>query len=196
MISAPFLKWLTSVALPATTPQLTTTFAWMGIQSCFLGCGANAAHRSTIFQFFPLVRRGRVGAEFFTYLKGTTPAYEGLVIDIYDGTNHSYAELRLDANARTASIISPTGTHIIATNIFPLILFETFLPVKLVVDMDTDKYVRLMIGPDEFDISAYDLMPVGGTTQKLLTISIFCQGGAAGIISSDVDNFILTQNEP
>lgn len=191
---APILKWLTDTVGGGSVPVLSTTQAWMGIQSVYLA--VDAAGRSTIFNFFPLVRRGRIGAEFYTYLKGITPGYLSLQLTIYDGTNTTWAELRLDSVARTATIVTPAGDIVVATSVFPLIAYETFVPAKLVVDMDTDRYVRLLIGPDEIDLSAHALNPLGDTTQKLITGLIELVGGTEGIAICHVDEFILTQNEP
>ena len=193
---AAVLKWLTATVAAGSNPVLSTEQSWMGIQSVKLQVTAAVADRSAMFNFFPLVRLGKIGAEFFIYLKGTTPAYLSLQLTIYDGTNVSWAELRLDNNARTATIVTPAGNIIVATFVFPLIAYETFIPVKLVIDIDTDFYTRLLVGPQEIDLSAHALNPIGATTQRLITGNLTLVGGALGAAICHIDNFILTQNEP
>ncbi|KKL00879.1 hypothetical protein LCGC14_2628140 [marine sediment metagenome] len=193
---APGLKWITQIAGGGTFPVLSTTQAWMGIQSVYLLVGAAVPDRSRILKYFPLVRLGKIGFEFFTFLSVFTPSHLRLLVILYDGTNASQTELRLDNQARTATIVTPAGNIVVATFAFPLIAFNAFIPIKLVIDMDTDRYVRLLIGPVEIDLSAHALIVVGPTTQRLLEVHLELVGSAAAIGFSYIDNFILTQNEP
>ena len=193
---APALRWGTAIVAPGSIPVLSTTRAWMGIQSVYLAVPAVNGARSAINRTFPLVRLGRIGIELFTYLNVTTPSYLMILLTIYDGSNESYAELHLDNLARTATLITSIGPIPVATKCFPLVPLIAFIPVKLVVDMDTDRYVRLLIGPDEIDLSTY-LMVLGPATDvKMLGLTCWLEGNVAGVSNGYIDNFILTQNEP
>jgi hypothetical protein len=168
----------------------------MGIQSLYFVTAAIAAHWAAAVRFFPLVRRGKVGIEFWILLSTLTPNYFGLSVDIHDGTNVYTFVLRLNTQAKTATIVTPLGNIVVATNCFNTALFNVWTPVKIVVDTDTDRYIRLMIGPDEIDISAHGLTGGGATTDRLIFCDLRLNGSAAGVGSAYVDNFILTQNEP
>lgn len=193
---APVLKWLPSSNVGGTDPVLSTAQAWMGIQSVYFTTAAAGATFAQIQRDFPLVRRGRIGLEFFTHLNVATPSYLTIILYIWDGTNRSDAELRLDNVARTATIVTPDGEVPVATTCFPEPDVYPFIPVKLVVDMDTDRYVRLLIGPDEIDLPHSLVLPGVPSDDRFLRMYISLVGDVAGISEAYVDNFILTQNEP
>lgn len=193
---SPSLKWPATSSVGSPDPLLSTVEQWMGEQSVYFATVAGAGEHSTMEKLFPLVRLGRVGIEFFVRLECRTPGYLQCILHIFDGVNISTATLRLDNQARTASIITPAGTIVIATNCFPTIPNKVWIPVKLVVDMDTDLYNRLLIGEREYDISAHALVPGAVTTNRFLDVSIRLIGDAIAVMYAYLDNFILTQNEP
>ncbi len=193
---APGLKWLPVTAGEGAAPVLSAVNAWVGVQSAYLYVGAATEDHSGIRRYFPLVRRGRLGIEFWTNLLNHLNAYLQLYVTIADGANFSTAILRLDRLARTATIVTPAEDIIVATYWCPSSVLTEFIPVKLVVDMDTDRYTRLMIGPEEVDLSAHLLVPLLATTDKLLHITLELLGSASGTGYAYIDNFILTQNEP
>lgn len=193
---APALRWSASSSVGGTLPILSSIRAWMGVQSAYFVTAAVALEYAALQMSFPLVRLGRVGEEFFIWLTSKTPGYFSIYLLIYDGSNISRAELLLDSQARNATIVTPAGIEVVATNCFNTMAFEVWVPVKLVVDMDTDRYVRLLIGPQEIDLSPHSLIDGGATTEKQLWISMALVGGVIGGMTAFVDNFILTQTEP
>lgn len=190
------LKWIAAHDGAGTFPVLSTTRAWTGIQSVYFVTRAAIGAEARITRDFPLIRLGKVGLEFWIYLDTLTPNYFCLLFNSWDGTNIASGTLRLDRQARTASIVTPAGVIPVSTNCLNPAGVENFTPVKLVIDMDTDHYVRLLIGPDEIDLSAHALIPGGATTNKFLRVVLCLEGGIAGVGSAYADNFILTQNEP
>ena len=156
----PVLKWNTNIIGDTTEPVLSTDWSWMGEQSVYFVTAAVDDEFSGMNRIFPLLRTGRVGKEFFIRHDSYTPFYFRSQVAIHDGTNQSRSELRLDTQAQTATIVTAAGNIVVATNCFNTVFGRTFMPVKLVIDMDTDHYVRLMIGPREWDISAHELVIV------------------------------------
>ena len=193
---APNLKWAVSSSAGSVDPVLTTADFWMGAQSLYFTTVAGAAEWAMMQRRFPLVRLGRVGIELFLLLSVKTPGYMQIQQTIYDGTNISRAQLRLDNEARTATIVTPAGNIPVATNAFNAFPNNIWTPVKLVVDVDTDHYTRLMIGPEEIDLSSHALVAVGVTNHRLIWQEIILRGDAGAIMYAWLDNFILTQNEP
>lgn len=193
---APELKWLALSSVGGTLPVLSTTRSWMGVQSVYFVTAAVAGAYASIVRLFPLVRLGRVGMEFFIYLYSETPGYFVMRTRIYDGTNRSDAELRLDYQAQTATIVTAAGDRIVATNCFNGLMMNVWTPVKLVVDMDTDRYTRLLIGPQEIPLDTHSLVAGGADPDSLLWTELRLEGDAIGMMSAYMENFILTQNEP
>lgn len=193
---APVLKWRADSSPGGTDPVLSTDEAWMGVQSAYFVTAAVANEWASLSRTFPLLRLGRIGIEFFINIYTLTPGVFRLRLGILNGTNHTRAELHLDSEARTATIVTPLGNIVVATGCLTLPLFRPFVPIKLVVDTSINHFVRLIIGPTEIDISGYGLVLVGDTTNLILTVELLLAGDAIGAMSSYVDNFILTQNEP
>lgn len=193
---SPALKWIPASNFGGTNPVLSTTQAWKGVQSVYFVTVAAGATWAQIERRFPLFKIGRVGIEFFTYLNSRTPGYLLASARIYDGSNISEALLRLDSQAKTATIITPVGPIVVATLSFNPAATRSWIPVKIVADMNTDRYTRLLIGPQEIDLSTHLLVPGVASTDKLLRVRFDLIGDAAGAMTAYVDNFILTQNEP
>ena len=190
------LKWFATSGVGGDKPILSHVLAWMGAQSVFLRIAGALNSTSWLSRYFPLIRRGRMGVEFWTHLWNGEDNYLELNVTIRDGTNVTVTQLRLDSNLRTATIVTPAGDIPVADKCFPTVLTDLFVPVKLVVDMDTDYHTRLLIGPDEYDISTHLMLPFGATTDKYLYIKFQLLNGGGPIGYAYIDNFILTQNEP
>lgn len=193
---AAVLRWIVASSVGSPDPILSTTQQWMGVQSVYYATVAGAGEYSEIQRNFPLIRLGKVGLEIWVNLAILTPGYFMIRLNILDGTNFAYCEIRLDSQARTASIVTPLGTIVIATTCFPAFPTRCWMPVKVVVDMDTDLYTRLLIGNREYNISAHALVPGGLTTDSYMNVHLWLEGGAVGAMSGYTDTFILTQNEP
>ncbi len=193
---APALKWVTVTSVGGTDATLSTTRAWMGIQSVNIITAAVAAENSRIYRYFPLLRTGKLGIEFFLHLQAVVDGYFRLYVNIYDGINNSRLELLLDEQAQTATIVTAAGDVIVSTTAFNTVFYRHFVPIKIVVDMDNDRYTRLMIGSQEIDISAHALVIVGASAERMLNVDLGLFGNATGTQGAHLDSFILTQNEP
>ncbi len=193
---SPTLNWLASSNAGGTDPVLSSVSVWEGAQSVYLATAAEASTYAAIQRNFPLVRSGKIGIECTALLGIHTPGYLRARMLIYNGTNYLRAELRLDNEAGTATIVTPSGNIEVATNCFPPLLSNCFMPVKLVVDIDTGLYTRLIIGPTEYDLSAYSLVTVGAATDIVIIVQVYLQGDVVEVMSTYLDNFIYTNSEP
>lgn len=193
---APVLKWTSSRAGAGVAPLLVTTDAWMGVQSVYFDTPAGALNLSTMSKHFPLLRLGQAGFEFWIRGYTRTAGYFRARFDINDATNHTRAELQIDLQADTVSIVTPAGVIVIAIGLFPDLVFLPFIPIKVVIDMDNDNYIRLLVGSNEYDISAHALVTVGISTARYITTGFQLHPDIAEDTYVWLDNFILTQNEP
>jgi len=192
----PVLRWSVDSSAGSPDPVLSTNQQWMGAQSVYLATVAGVGQWSALGKDFALLRLGRIGFEFFIRLENHSLGYLNFDINIYDGTNLSEANLYLDADARTASIVTPAGLIPIATDCFRVLPAKDWLPVKLVLDMDTDMYVRLLVGPTEYDISAHAMRPGPLSNEKYVYVRLTLYGDTTDDCNAYLDDFILTQNEP
>lgn len=194
---APNFKWGPAAFGVGVVPVLVTTTSWIGIQSVYFSAPAGVISESRIYRRFPLLRSGRAGVEFWVCGTTQNPGYIYLSLSFADGVNIVTASWRLDTVNRNLYIISGGIVTLIASDVYSLPADRFFLPVKLVVDMDTDYYTRLLAGPDEYDLSSYPLNVVGPTVLKYIDVFLGVRGAGAPIdCSGYADNFILTQNEP
>lgn len=193
---APVLKWDAVASDGGEKLVLSTVRAVTGIQSAYLYTAAVAGRYSYMARYLTPIRQGKIGIEFWTNLFTWTPGYLALQLFIYDGINLSTAELHLDRQGRTASIITGGEDIPVATNRFFVNPITAFIPVKLVVDTDNDYYTRLLIQEREIDLSSYPMHGAGDTTDNVIEVRLKLQGGAVGTQYAFIDNFIFTQNEP
>lgn len=193
---APDWKWNVGSIVPGLNPLLVTTQKWMGVQSAYLDCPAGAAPISTMEKYLPLIRQGKFGVEFWVSGKILTPGHFSLELSIFDGTDHITAALAIDTEANTVSIWSAGAYHVIDRNSFQPDRPSLFIPVKLVLDVDTNKYVRLLVGATEYDITAYAMTFIAATADKYILSYFRLYGDNVGDMYIWLDNFIYTQNEP
>jgi len=193
---APESKWEVLATGGGATMVLSTERAWKGVQSAYLETAAVAGRWSQMRKYLSLIRPGKVGIEFWTNPSTFTPGYLSATMIVYDGTNLSTAELRLDSQERSARIVSGGVDELVASNIFFLNPLTAFTPVKLVVDTVTDMYVRLLIHEREIDLSAWPMAIGALTNDSVIDASLRLVGGVAGAQYAYIDDFIFTQNEP
>lgn len=104
----------------------------------------------------------------------------------------------LDASARTCFIEDETlGDVVIASDLRFPIYEHCFIPFKIVCDFDTGKYMRVLLGNTQYDVSAYSLKVLAylPPEQEFVELRL---GNDATATASDIylDAFIITQNEP
>ena len=86
------------------------------------------------------------------------------------------------------------------TQVYTGLKFKTdawvFRVHKLVIDAVNKKYVRLILDGTEYDLSSYEPYSIPDTTHPYLEISIQMTGPKDYNLTTYVDDFIATQNEP
>ena len=73
---------------------------------------------------------------------------------------------------------------------------QQYYPIKMVIDVENHKYVRLIVGGESYDISAYS--PRELSPPDVVYLHILFERYADGSVfrMSHIDDVILTQNEP
>jgi len=193
---SPVLRWLASNVAPGDKPVLSSSEVRMGSQSCLLNAPPGAGSESYITKILPLLRKGRLGFEIWVQARAYIDGYFYWKLWQKDGSNIAYAEFRLDTVANNIKIRTPDGYEEVLTDVYSTEAKHFFLPIKIVIDTNTDKYVRLLVSSHEVDLSAYSLLDMGDTTDRKLEIRYGCLGCALANFYAYVDNFIFTQDEP
>lgn len=193
---APIVKWDRFNAFGGLYPVLSSDFALSGAQSIKLENGLGATSYSRIIHGFGLIRLGKIGNEFWVQAKNVANAILIALLEIYDGVNHTRATITYNINAGTIAITTPLGVIVVATGIYMVGNLNYWVPIKYVVDMDTDYYTRLMVGADDIDLSSHQLVTIAPTTNKVISSYITLYGNAVATTWAYIDNFIFTVAEP
>jgi hypothetical protein len=121
----------------------------------------------------------RIGLEFGFFLPGSNGQLFVSLEHNYTGTTRKAGNLEIKAAGAGIAIQDPNALQTIYTPTNPTYLQGGFTSVKYVVDVSINKFIRAMIGNQEYDISQYDLQSgslglVGDTY-----ISFYCNGVSA-----------------
>jgi len=118
-------------------------------------------------------------------------------VSYYDGVTLHYAELKIDLTAHKLYVKDKTEGYVEIADLGLLYAFPWhWYTVKLVIDFDNDKYVRLLFADTEYDISAYTLETSGDEAAATLMVEIGCDNTSEGEGGMGLADYILTQAEP
>ncbi len=189
-------KWLASYTGGAGAWALVATHALLGglsgQLSTFAAVAATARIRRRVFYPVP----SKVGFEIaFNFHLSAYPIIFSIVLA--DGVAGIEFEVTYDYNTRTLSIV--TAGLVVVTlsttlNLSPLGTgFHTF---KLVIDTETNSFVRLLIDSNTYDISAYAGHPIGIGLQTYIDVMCEITSAVAGGVNLKYGSCIVTMNEP
>lgn len=190
------LKWATGTGGTGASVARSTTTAKNGLASCLLDPGGAEDDYAYIRKYLTTPQQVRLGSESsFTYNTGLKKLrWE---FQIYDGTDVHGGLVEYIVSSDICRIYdygASTWVNLVTVGLLSDVTMWNIL--KLVIDYDTDKYVRLLLNEDEFDLSAYSLDVSTDSTAPHLRVYIgaYNQGGADNF--AYIDDVIITQNEP
>lgn len=186
------MKWVD----PTAYVVVSTDYAFTGSFSCKLTPpAAIGGDRFIGRSIFPGVL-GKYGLETTLLLHSDVDMPRIQIGHLVDGVAHFYV-VRYRIAAKTLEY--QTGLDAWTEFADGLELFKAdpcWHKFKLVADLATNKFARLLIDEHTYDISSYD--PYVGTTAIQNAISVLIGGERAAAVTGSmyVDNAIVTQNEP
>lgn len=149
-----------------------------------------------VSRFFPYPYLTTVGLE--CYIRHIEAGeYVAVTLDAYDGTHRYAGTMKLNPTAETAQIrVGADDYELIDIHPYHDLYSQQFHAIKIVINYETFKYVRLMIDAVDHDISAYSPYKIESDTSPRLGVFIgpFSPGDTYDRIG--LDNVILTLNEP
>lgn len=193
---SPAFAWGTGNAFGGSTPVHDSTYCVSGSQVVKLACDAAANAYSYITRYFGFIRTGRLGIEIKIQGDFTTTGYFQFLIEVLNGVTDYTGSIKYDGWTGTITLVHNGGSTEVATGIYMDIGSTHFVPIKLVIDIDSGTFVRLIAGGKEYDLSAYDLVDGGATTNEVIQVKAYLKGRAAATSAAYLDDFILTFNEP
>ena len=139
---------------------------------------------------------GKIGSQ-ISFATQSTNFYVKLLMQYYDGTHRHDAAIKWDYDTGkayyytgAASTVELPGTYTYYRG------YRNFATMKLVVDIENDKFDRLLLFNSEIDMSSYNTYSTAVATGRFLSTYFYIYNKTAASKTAYVDNYILTENEP
>ncbi len=161
--------------------RITTDSGWQATISKYIG--------------FPVL--SKIGVEFsFSYTQNWQYLY--LEVLLQDGVSAFYTGIRYNAATKMWQYRATDGSYQdIPGSSFTLSpMVEEFDTVKLVIDFSTGKYSRLLINSQVFDLSALSFYQYAAVLTPVMNVSITVKALPGELAIGNIDDVIVTQNEP
>ncbi len=179
-----------------TAKVLTAGHSFLGGYSLRLTGGSDGLRYARCSKNFPRPFLTRWGIEARVVL----PAGAGqLHVDIrrYDGTTEHKYELLLDLTTQGIRVLQSDGSYATVTtnanyNNGP----DIWHPLKLVVDLDADAWVRLGFATGQYDLSTYSHRDTPNASASYIAMTIGVDSDAGANPEIELDSVIYTYNEP
>jgi hypothetical protein len=187
--------WTLKNAAGGSDPAISSTIAEISPNSALLDAGATAGTGQSIMTHRCLPPGSpRQGIEFSLLYSTAAPdvgvelaiEHNGLWIQGYVLVQPSHNWIQIVTAGPTINVpIRPAWTN-----------FPVWVPFKIVLDADLLHYVRMVIGPTEYDLSAYTVysQPQNLTTQPDVEVGAFSGGGTRRL--GYIGHVIATVDEP
>ena len=143
----------------------------------------------------------KIGMEMNITFKGTVNIKPSIIFRAFTGTRQINAGIRLQQSGLGGlSYLHDLHPHLDASyttfNDDFLLDKNTSYPLKFVVDLDNEKYVRCMFGGTEIDMSSYTPYAVDSTYCQRVQAEVYVVSNYADNPAMYFDDFILTIEEP
>jgi len=123
--------------------------------------------------------------------------YWFVAIDVYDGEAVWNAEVRWNTDDHTLTALDDAGNYVVvATDVDLFVEFACWHTNKLVVDMETHRYVRCLLNDLSVDLSAIAMQTSASSRPPFVTNRWGLKGRDGANDVAWTDDLILTQNEP
>lgn len=187
--------WSVSQVGAAIEPSISTDKAAIPPSSMLLDVGAaGSGNECWAIHMFPQPVRGRYGIETSLYLSNDVPDYQ---VDIGVHKAGGVAAFRLYYSFANNTIKLYSGDYErVVMEIGALRYLTTFVPVKLVFDIDNDCLVRFIYNDVTVDVSDAPIVYIGGTTSIKNYVEIKAISHAAPCSKGYCGYVIITSDEP
>ena len=189
-------SWFTTLLGTLASAEVSSAYALFGGFSVKMVGGSDGGLSAKIYhrQYYPSATK--LGLEFaFTVVSGADNIE--WQITIYTGTRVIYGLVKYDQNSTKLQYWSSAGAWAdLQTGVNLSTLTGVFHVGKLVIDPATEKYVRFLLGKNEYDMGALGCEAVDDTTAPYMLVSAKVVSDSGQNATIYVDNVVLTQNEP
>lgn len=176
--------------------EISTAQCNSGGVSCKLTAGSSDARAVKIVRRWPHPTITKYGVELI-WFTGDYVEYFDLVLGRQDGTNEHQFYVRYDDSLHEIQV--KDGEDAFTTAVSDIDLRSGSQPpiaLKLVVDLTTDKFIRLLINQEVIKLDSYSAYVLANPDYPSVRVDIKLWGLAGPNATSWVDDVILTQSEP
>ncbi len=193
---AGWARWRPNTGGAGAAVEITPTTAASGGYSLKLTGGSDGIRKAGIDRFVSAWPAGRMGLEFSFALPGPWDSLNGVMI-LDDGSNIHTMYVKFTYSTGNLEIYDESlGWVIVGTGQALGINLRWFNTLKIVANIDTLKFVRLMYNQQEIDISAYDVLTGPGGTAPRIDVQINFNSRAGNNDVMYLDDIIVTAAEP
>lgn len=188
--------WFTAVSGAGATAGLSAAGAASGRYSALLEGGSDLGGYAQIYRRRPLPPDVPVGLECALQIVEEVSAFT-IALDRYDGaTVTSWAVRYVQGTGAIEYLAAGPAWTVLAEDVDLFGPGGVWNGLKLVIDPAFNKYVRVIVNDDEYDLSTADAVTGTNALAEHLSIGIVVFGGSGGSDAVRVDDVIMTYNEP
>jgi len=189
------VRWPTALVGAGSAVAQTTANQYRGDKAYRLTAGAVAGSSAQIYRRMPLPPTTRLGLESAHSYTINTLSYAMEMI--FQTATTTYTTGVKVLNNGTLQYWNAAGAWTtFATRPWGGAFIQVWDILKFVIDTDTGEYVRCIYSDQEYDMSGLRYQTAAAAIRQYLIPRCTAYGQAAGASTVDVDNIILTQNEP
>lgn len=192
----PILRWRTSSEGGNGYARLDSTYARSLAQCVRMHTPDENEDVMSMIRSIPTLYVGKTGVEISWCLLSTNCVFQ-LSMERYTGATSYLARLRVDPTAQELSILQSGGTYVTIADTGAIASYAfLYNTIKLVANLETFEYVRVLYNENEYDVSAYGLSEVGTTDPKMVEIKLRLVNTGANGGDVWIDGLIFTIDEP
>ena len=174
---------------------LQPTVSQMGGYSCQLTSGTTVNRSASVTIYSDYSPSGRVGFE-AVFSMADQPDNINITATIWTGVYNYTMGCRLNKTTGQLQVYNSADAWVnVLTYSIPAVP-QVFFTVKIVLDLDTQHWVRLLAKGAQFDLSAIEAKRVLSAVHPYITFSVQAKEDAAVSHTIYVDRMIITTNEP
>jgi len=192
---APILGWRVFM-VGGGTVQLNSDDPKSGAQGVRLHVGAPIGSLAPIHRGYIPFSSKRLGIT-ISFSQPHNDTYFHASITYWDGTWRYTFSVRIDFLGRELHYYAPGPAYIKFADVDEFLKQQSiFYPIKLVVDLESGKYVRFIMGVHEYDMANYLPYSVAGGGASFFRVRFQLENRVAVARYIYLDDFILTMDEP
>lgn len=189
-------KWDLSLTGAGSAIALSTDTAKNGAKSCKITTGDTIGDDSQMARYLGYPVSSKLGLEVSMAMHSFASPID-ITLHTDNGTTWTVGRLRFKPDADTLQYLDSAGDYQdISTNVPVYLMKQAFHTFKLVIDLETGKYVRAKVNQTTFDLSDIALHTSTFLVHNFLGVIITTYARGADNYDTYVDDLIITQNEP